>query len=346
MKNGFAVLVPLLASLFVGNAAAADAPAMPPEPIFATVNGQTISQKDFHNAFANHLRQKYYHGQVPEGQLAVARQEVIDQLVNRILLLDEAKRQGLAADEKRIAESIAEYDARYATSQAWKERRDDLLPGLKLQLAEQDLLTRVETAARSLPEPTDGAVRDYYKAHPELFTEPDKLRLHTILLKVAPSAPEQQWEAAREEGKKIVARLRAGAAKFEDMAQLHSQDRSADLGGDMGYVHRGMIPAQAQALIDAQELGVVGDPIDVLEGVAIFRLDERLPAKQMPFDAVAARARDLLKREQSKQAWDAFIARLRGTASIIHARTAAATEAVKPAEAPAAPEQPAKALEK
>jgi parvulin-like peptidyl-prolyl isomerase len=297
--------------------AAADTPPVaPPEPLHAIVNGKQITLKEFHAAYSNYLRQKYYHGQVPEGKLAEARKEVSDRMIERILLIEDAAKRGLAPDGKRIEQTIQEYDARYAVSQMWQQNRERMLPGLRQQLADQDILQQMEVIGHHFPEPTEQAVADFYTARIDLFTEPEKMRLHTILLKVDPSAPKTLWDAAREEAARIVARLRAGEISFDEAARLHSHDRSAEKGGDMGYLHQGMIPEQVQAQIDTHPLGTVTDPVDVLEGIALFRLDERVQPKVMPMQDVAGRARELLKREQSDKAWEAFIAKLRATASI------------------------------
>lgn len=318
MNKRIAAIVSAVAGILAsGSLAAAEEPKpAAPEPLYATVNGTPITQRDFYGAFNNHLRQKYYHGQIPPEQLETAKKEVGDQLVLRVLLLEEAKRRGIAADEQQADKTVAEYDARYAASATWQKSREAMLPGLRKQLLEQDLLRQMEAIGRMIAEPTEEAVREFHKARIELFTEPEKLRLHTILLRVDPSAPKAAWEAAREEATRIAARLRAGEAKFEDLAMLHSNDVSADKGGDMGYLHKGMIPEPVQAKIDAVPLGTVSDPIDVLEGVTLFRLDERIPPKVMPFDEVSGRALELLKREQGKQAWEDFAAGLRRAATI------------------------------
>ena len=319
MTKRTALIISTIAGVLALSAVASAQDAAPPTALptlYATVNGTAITQKDFHGAYSNYLRQKFYHGQVPEDQLEPARKEVSNRLVERILLLEDATRRGLTPDEKHIATTIAEYDARYATNPMWQKNRETMLPGLKKQLAEQDLLRQMEIIGHAIPEPAEDAVREFHKTRTELFTEPEKLRLHTILLKVDPSALKDVWDAAREEAGRIVGRLRSGQNNFEELASLHSHDSSADKGGDMGYVHRGMIPEQVQGQLEALPLGTVGDPINVLEGVAIFRLDERLPPKTMAYQDVAARARELLKREQRNQAWDGFIAGLRRAAVI------------------------------
>lgn len=292
------------------------------EPVFATVNGQVVTQKAFQLAYANYMRQTYYHRQVPENELAGAQVIVKNLVIDRILLLEEAKRRGLVADEQAIARTIAEYDARYATSERWKQNRDTMLVGVRQQLTEQSLLEQIEKIGRAVPEPTEESLRGYYASRLNLFTEPPKLRLHTILLKVDPSSPKAAWDAAREEARRIVKQIKAGSG-FEELARLQSNDGSAEKGGDMGYLHKGMIPDAVLEKIEVTALGEITPPIDVLEGVAIFRLDERIEERLQPFEKIAGRAKDLFKREQSDAAWESFRVGLRNNATIVMTNTGA-----------------------
>lgn len=286
------------------------------EPLFATVNGKPISQREYHSAYGNHVRTQFYHREgIAEERLQAARQEVADRLIERILFLEEAERRKISANQQQVDEAIAGYEKRYAASPMWQQNRETMLPGLRRHLTEQSQLETLERTVRRQPSPTTESLRAFHAANPQLFTEPEKLRLHTILLKVDPSSPAATWEAARAEAGRIVARLRAGA-DFGELARIHSQDRSAASGGDMGYLHLGMLPEPLQARIDKLVVGTVGDPIDVLEGVGIFRLDERIPARHRAFEDVTERARDLLVREREQQAWKQFVAALRTQADI------------------------------
>jgi parvulin-like peptidyl-prolyl isomerase len=327
---------------------ATPAHAAPAETVFATVNGKTITRQDFNVAFSNHLRQTYYHAQVPPEKLPEARKEVTERLIDRALLLEEARRRGLTADATTVNKTLADYEARYAGSPLWQKDRERLLPGLKTQLEEQSLFEQIEKIGRTTAEPTDEAVRAFYTARPELFTEPEKLRLHSILLKVEASSPGALWQAAREEAERLVKKIRAGESTFEDLARVHSHDDSGERGGDMGYLHTGMVPPHLQEKIDAQPLGTVTDPIEILEGVAIFRLDDRLDAKLMPYETVATRARELLKREDTAKAWQNFLAGLRNVAVIqltepVHVPAITAPAATAPAAAAPAKTAPAAA---
>lgn len=279
-------------------------------PAFARVGDSVISAQEYDNALAVAARNKFYHGKPPEGEMAALQREVGEQLVARALLLREAKRRHLKLDAAEVQKTLREYEQRYAGSEQWKARRTQILPGLTQRLEEDSLLGQMESKAREVPVPNAGEVRAYYSAHPDKFTEPEQLRVSVILLRVDPGAPQTAWDKAYEEAGDIIKRLRGGA-EFAALARIHSSDASAEKGGDMGYLHRGMLPDGAQTVMDKAEAGEIPDPVRVLEGIAVFRLEDRKAARLNSFEAVRERARDLCRRDQSEQARNALVARLK-----------------------------------
>lgn len=273
--------------------------------VFAVINGRAIPTSDYEAAFTTLVRQRFYHGQIPESELAAVREEIKNKLVQRVVLLEEAGRRKILPDENQIDETLAGYEKRYTNSPQWQQNREAVLPELKRQLAEQSLIAQLDKQVRNVATPTDAEVRAYYEANPELFTEPEKLHLAVILLAVDPSSPATAWQATRDEAKAIYGRLMAGA-DFEETARLHSS-LNAEKSGDMGYLHRGMLPESIQQKVDAFQVGKINEPLETLEGVAIFRLVDRVPAKKREFADVAMRARELLARERQDTAWKALV---------------------------------------
>ena len=190
-----------------------------------------------------------------------------------------------------------------------------MLPELKAQLTRQSIIERLQKSVRDMPEPTLTETRAYYEKKPELFTEPANPRLRVILLKVDPSSPKEDWDKAHEEAEGIYKRIKGGA-DFAKEARLHSSHNSAANGGDMGYLHGGMLPEILQAHIDKLKVGELSEPVRMLEGYGIYRLDDLVPAKLQEFSAVKERAQGLLKREWADQAWQETISRLRAAAQI------------------------------
>jgi parvulin-like peptidyl-prolyl isomerase len=262
------------------------------------------------------MRQKFYHGKPPEREVAAYQREVGANLVNRVLLLDEARRRNLAPDKAEVTKVIDGYDQRYKDSAQWKANRERLLPDLVAQLEGNTLLRALEQQVRAVAAPSERQVREYYAAHSDQFTEPDQIRLSIILLRVDPSSPKSAWEKAREEAEGIHRRLQRGSS-FAELARMHSNDNSAANGGDVGYVHRGMLPEAIQEqVVDKLSTGQVSGPIPLLEGIAIVRVEDRKAAKLRSFEDVRARAADLWRRDQGEAAWTALIANLRRKATI------------------------------
>ena len=311
--SGLAVAAGLLApACWAATGAVAD---HAPSAVFAVVDGVAISAQEFDDELAATVRQKFYHRRPPDDQLAALQHEVGDSLINRVLLLKEAQRRDIQPDDEKVRAAIAEYEQRYRDRPQWQESRAQVLPVLARALHEQSVIARLEAAARAAPPPEEAGLRTYYESHPERFTQPEQLRLSMILLKIDPSSPPAALEQAREQAQDMVKQL-ANGADFAEMARKHSNDESARDGGDMGYRHRGTLPAGIEGEIDKLAPGAISEPLRLLEGVAIFRLTERKPAHLKTLEEVRANVAELWAREQGETQWRGLLARLRAGAEI------------------------------
>ena len=278
--------------------------------ILATVGGEVISAEEFRVNVHAAYRQRFYHGKVPEDQRLAFRREVAERLVDRRLLLQEALRRGIEPDEDWVKAQLEAAQVRYRRLPHWAERREELLQALREELETQSRIQRLKDEVEDLPEPDRPAVRAYYEAHPERFTTPQRLHLSLILLRVPPWAPPQDWEAARQKAQELLARIRKGAS-FAELAREYSADESAARGGDLGYVHAGMLSAEAQEVVDGLAPGQVSAPIRLLQGYALFRLEARTPPQLNDFARSEVRARQMLSQERKAQAWRRLLEELR-----------------------------------
>jgi parvulin-like peptidyl-prolyl isomerase len=279
-------------------------------PIFAKVGDVEISREEYDTAFYSATRSQFYHGKPPDGVVATLQREVGEKLVTQALLLQEAKRRGLRPDEAELKKTLNSYEQRYAKSEQWKKNREQVLPGLTARLEQDNLLMQIEQAVRAVPAPDQAQVMAYYNANPEKFTEPEQLRVAVIMLKVEPSSPKAAWDKSAEEAQELIKKLREGA-DFEALARARSGDPSAAKGGDMGYLHNGMLPDGAQDVVNPMKVGELSSPVRLLEGVAIFRLTDRKVSKLNSFDKVRGRAQELLTRDLGEQAWKNLLSSLK-----------------------------------
>jgi len=284
-------------------------------PVFAKVGNMSITWMDYESEYASQAGKKFYHGKPSEAIIAEFQREIGDTLITNAMLVQEAKRRKLKPDNAAVNQKLAQFENRFAQDPNWPKARVRVLPIITVRLQNENLRTQLEERVRNVPPPSEKQLRQYYAAHPEKFTSPPQTRVSIILLRVDPAAPDADWQKAIEEGQGLVKRLRAGE-DFAAMARDYSGDITAEEGGDMGYLHEGMLPGLPAQTVSKLQPGEISDPVTLMEGVAIFRLTERKPAEINSFKAVRERARELCLAEQSENAWNSLIAKLKKTTPV------------------------------
>lgn len=281
-------------------------------PLFATVDGEDISREAYEGYVAAGLRQQFFHGKVPEAKLRAFREKMALELIDHVLLVQEARRRGLQVHKALIENELAQTRQRYQNLPNWRQQEKVVLAQMRAALERQDLTDQLQQqVTAAVVEPDVAAVRQYYQDNPDKFTTPERLHLSLIMLGVEPWAPASKWQAAEQDAGGLVQRLRAGEAEFADLARLESTDASAAQGGDLGFVHLGMLAPEVQGHVDKLVVGEVADPLRLLQGIAIFRLDGREDAHLNDFEQVQERATGLLKRQLQQQAWTQLLDKLR-----------------------------------
>jgi peptidyl-prolyl cis-trans isomerase C len=132
----------------------------------------------------------------------------------------------------------------------------------------------------------------YYRTHQAEFQLPERVRLHQILVSTGPEA------------ERVAQRLGRGE-DFAAVAREVSLDPSAPSGGDQGEIAVDDLPPAFAQQIARLGRGEVGEPIQASDGWHVFRLDERLAARQRTLEEVTAEVDERLRRQRG----DALLAR-------------------------------------
>ncbi len=302
----------LFCTVFTSFAATAQAAA-----VFAVVDGAQISCDEFERLAAIETRQTFYHS-APENEAGLIefRREVANKLIDRKLLLREARKRGLKADESYVTSQLAVYEKRYGDTERWQTEGEQMLARLHTHFEEESLLEQINNLLLVTGSPGDADLVPFYEANIDKFTEPEQVRISVILLQVAAWADAAAWEATKTQAETIADRIRGGES-FAELARMFSTDPSAANGGDMGYLHAGTLSGPVQAALDGLSVTeLAAEPVRVLEGIAVVRLDERRPAAVRSLDSVRERAIGLWQREMSKNLRRENLARLRNESDI------------------------------
>ncbi len=308
-----------LALLFtpsLSSAANASTPAqVDGNPVFVKINDREIRLIEFQQIFQNAVRNKFYHGQVPEAELKAFQQKVTSDIVDQVLLRQEAKKLNIQPDVGQIEEGLAQYDQRYSMSPNWQPRTEAEKKIIIERLSQKNVIDQVEARVKDIARPTLEKVREYYLANPDKFTEPKRLHVSVILLPVPPSSLSDAWQEAEQVALTLIERINNGE-NFADMAKEYSAHASAINGGDLGYLHQDMLETNAQQAVDKLEVGQMTAPIRVLRGYTIFKLNEVRESRLNAFEVVQQRAGDLLYRDMQNDTWKTYISDLRKNADI------------------------------
>lgn len=137
-------------------------------------------------------------------------------------------------------------------------------------------------------------------------------RARHILLRPSPQLTEA---AARTQLSEFKRRIVAGQADFAALAREHSQDGSAEQGGDLGWASPGMFVPEFEAVMDRLTPGQVSDPLVSRFGVHLIQLTERRKATLSPQEQRET-VRAMLREKKLEEAFVAWVQDVRGRAYV------------------------------
>ena len=211
--------------------------AAPPSHVeaLATVGDSVITVQEYAMTLRSEALRRFYHFRPPEKEMAAFHREVAEQLIERTLATQEAKRRSLRVDRESVDQQMRLVRARVAKRNAQQHADEQFWIAVRKQIEQEQLVGQLREQERAKIAPTDARLRKYYLGNPEKFTEPERLRVSLILLRVSPSSPQSAWEAARREAGQLLERIKKGA-DFAELARLHSSDASGAQGG-LSLIH-------------------------------------------------------------------------------------------------------------
>lgn len=224
---------------------------------------------------------------VPEDKLAA---EVDDWQLSRAQLEDvlrrlpDAQRTKYSTPEGMAALSGRVMQEEMAYREALKlnlEDREDVAKQIE-QLTRDILVSKyIEEVVDVKARPSDEELHEFYDSHQDLYTELERIRAQHIFSK----------DKAKLEDLKR--RVEEGGEKFTTLAHTYSEDNiSKAEGGDLGYFNPGGyiksigFSQKFSDAVAAMEPGKIYGPIQWEEGYSLVRVNEKQPARVVPYEDV------------------------------------------------------------
>lgn len=164
------------------------------------------------------------------------------------------------------------------------------------------------------PNPTEEECRRYYDAHPREFESGDLVHARHILFQVTPSVRIPEIRARAEQALNELLRQPEG---FAAVAAEMSNCPSGQHGGNLGQIGRGdTVPEFEKAIFRFGPTGLLRELIKTRHGFHIVAVDQRIPGKRLPFDAVRDEIADRLRAMVEEKALRQYISVLAGKADV------------------------------
>lgn len=256
------------------------------EEVVARFKGGTITRQELqHEAgrLPESLRERF--------ETPVGRRELAYSLVDKRLMVQEARERGLAEDPE-VRRQVRELEER---------------------LIVQALLRAEERAAGA---PQEGELRAYFEANRESFRQPERVRLARVLAAVPPGASSPERARAKARAEEFARRLKAGESLSR--VQMAGDGPERATGGEMGLVARGDLRDEAAeavvfGLARPQQVTPV---LQTADGFAVFQLLERRESRMPSFEEVRGEVEGRVAPSRQRKVFDALRAKLRGEADI------------------------------
>ena len=148
----------------------------------------------------------------------------------------------------------------------------------------------------------DAEVSDYYEKNKAQFTTGEVRRASHILVTLKKGASAAETTAAKTKAEAILAEVRKAPADFAKIAKAKSEDQgSAEQGGDLGVIEKGMLVAPVENGINKLKQGEISDLVQSEFGFHILTVTELKPAVVKPFESVKADVTDMLKKQKASK---------------------------------------------
>ena len=283
------------------------------EEIVAIVNDDiiTLSQYKMEEETLYQMLSRQFQGEELARQFASNKKYLLDRMITDIILLQEAKKKDLNVKEqlKTMIETLKKENSidsdeeliRAMSRQGmdfeeWKKQMEDYLLRQGVVYSEIQSSVIVE----------DSEILNYYKLHPQEFTEPAEYKLRAIHI-----SSEGRSEAEVEAKKSEVSQKIASGEDFISLVAAYSEGPEKENQGDLGRFKKGELEKNLEEAVEALKVGEVTPWLQVKGGWYLLKLEEKKESRLKSFEEAKAETEEKLFSQKRQEKADEYIKKLR-----------------------------------
>jgi peptidyl-prolyl cis-trans isomerase C len=281
--------------------------------IAARVNGAPIYEDALATLIDREFsKYKRFGREKPNPDLAkLLRQRALEKLIAVELISQASQRMEIPDIDSRI-EKRFEAARNSHVAEASRMSDEELRDAIRRNIYIEDYLKR--TGVRE-PEVPEAEIKAFYEKNPGSVQAQEMVHVRHILVQVAPDAKPEDKEKARkriEEARTLVME----GKPFDEVAKEYSEDNAGPAGGDIGYVRKGYMPKEFDAVAFAIDENKVSDIVETRHGYHVLQVLEKQAGGVAPYERVRDFFRKYLQDQLARKNRNELIQALKKDAKI------------------------------
>lgn len=283
------------------------------EEIVAIVNNDiiTLSQYRIEYEMRYQVLSAQYQGEELGKQLDLLKKNLLEALITDLLLKQEAETLGLNVDEqmKMYIENLKKENNIETDEELYRIMRQQGTDPEEWRSALRENIMReaviVSEVQRTIVIDESETV-NYYRLHPEEFTEPPEYKLKSIYL----SSEEREDDEIEAKKREINEKLAAGE-DFSAIAKDYSEGPGKESGGDLGTFKKGELEKNLEEAVEKLNVGEMTTWLVVRNGEMLLKLTERKEERLKSFEEVKREIEEKIFNQRSQKKIDEYLKELR-----------------------------------
>ena len=283
------------------------------EAIVAIVNDDVITLSDYKSAqeLLYQSLQAQLQGEELENQYRLMLKDLLDKMVTELLLSQEAEKKGINVNEqlKMMIENIknennigSDQELIQAFAQQGVDFNDWKEENIKMLLQQGVVYSEVGSSIVI----DDSEIVNYYKQHPEQYTEPEEYTLQAVYIS-SEGKIEEEIQGKKEE---IQGKLDTGE-DFNTVASEYSEGPEKESNGDLGSFKRGELAKSLEQAVEGLKAGELTPWIETPNGWYILKLKDRKESHLKEFDECRKGIEEKLFGERNQEKLQEYLQKLK-----------------------------------
>lgn len=292
--------------------------------IVAVVNDEIITLHDLNEAFEPYQKniEATYKGKDKNALIAQTKESFLQRLVDNILIEQQARKAGISSTVKDEDVMAALQDMLTKQNMSMQDFLKNLAAeGKSIEFIKKEIrsqmvrmrLLRLEVKDKIIV--TDQEIGEYYNQHRQEYEGRESVRMKQLLLKIPPGADKDLNLKLKNQAIRLRDLIIKGES-FDELTAKYSQGPAAAQGGDVGFIERGTIIPQVEAVAFNLPVGQVSDVIESSLGFHIIKVVDKKGAGIKPITVVREEIKAKLEDEKLDKKFEEWISSVRDKSHI------------------------------